>query len=71
MTIQDRITADQQAVAEAQAALDKANAQLASDQAALANVQPELDLITQLEEKLSGNADALNLLEQVKAIVNA
>ena len=71
MTIQDRITADQQAVAEAQAALDKANAQLASDQTALANVQPELDLITQLEEKLSGNADALNLLEQVKTIVNA
>ena len=70
MSIQDKITADEAAVTVAQQALDAANAQLAADQAALANIAPSLDLVAQLEAKITDPA-ILSLLEQVKTLLSA
>lgn len=53
MTLLDTITADKQAVVDAQAALDAANAKLAADEAKLAGIQPHLDLLAQVEGELS------------------
>lgn len=49
MGLAETIAADQAAVAAAQAALDSANAQLATDQAALDAVQPHLSLWQEIE----------------------
>ena len=49
MALADTITADQAAVASAQAALDAANAQLATDQATLAATVPHLSLWQEVE----------------------
>lgn len=64
MTIETDITADQQALADAQAAqvtavaaaqaaVDAAAAKLADDQAKLAAVQPHLDILTNIENELA------------------
>ena len=70
MSIQDRIVADQAEVTNAQALLDAANAKLAADQATLANIAPSLDLVAQLEAKVTDSA-ILALLEQVKTLLVA
>lgn len=74
MTIQEQIAADQQAVAAAQADLDAANAILAADQAKLASIQPHLDLLDQIDAKLTaveeGVDDTLRAaLDSVKASI--
>lgn len=46
------IAADQQAVADAQAVLDAANAKLSADQAALAAVQPHLNALNNISAEL-------------------
>ena len=61
MSYQDKIAADQAAVDQAQAVLNAAEAQLVSDQAAQAAVQPHLALIDQIETELASveqNMDA-------------
>jgi len=74
MTIQDQIAADQQAVAAAQADLDAANAILAADQAKLASIQPHLDLLDQIDAKLTAVEEIVDdnmraALDSVKARV--
>ena len=70
MSIQDKIIADEINVKSAQSALDTANAQLAADQAFLANIAPSLDLVAQLEARITDPA-ILSLLEQVNAALVA
>lgn len=59
MTIQDKIAQDQADVAAAQAALDAANTRLATDQEALAAVQPHLSLLDQIEAELTKVEDGV------------
>jgi hypothetical protein len=49
MALTDQIAADQQAVADAQAALEAAQAKLAQDQAALDALQPHLSMWQEVE----------------------
>ena len=49
MSLQDQVTADQQAVQAAQTALDAANAQLAADQAKLEAAAPHLSMLQKIE----------------------
>lgn len=67
MTIQDVIIADQAAIVTAQAALDKAVATLAADQAKAAAIQPHLDMLAQVEAELLKIEDGLS--EQLKATI--
>ena len=71
MSLQDQITADTQALADAQAKLaadtaadqaviDAAAAKLAADQAALAAIQPHLSLLDQIESELTKVEDGVS-----------
>ena len=76
MTIQENIAADQSSVAEAQAALDAANAKLASDQDALAAVQPHLSLWQEVEECAATwtgdvQADLRAIVAKARALLSA
>lgn len=75
MTLQDQIAADQQAVADAQAALDAANAQLAQDQAKLDAIAPHLTLLDQIEAHIAGaeesvKAGVANLVAELRNLIN-
>lgn len=75
MSLQDQITVDQQSVTDAQTALDAANAKLAADQAALAAVQPHLDLLSKIESELGAVEDDVEdalraALDDIKARIS-
>lgn len=53
MSLQETIAADEVNVTAAQAALDAANVQLATDQAKLAAIQPHLSILDQIESELA------------------
>lgn len=75
MNLQDQITADQQAVAEAQAALDAANAKLAEDLAKQAAIAPHMTLLDQIEAHIATAEESvkqgvLNLVSELRNLIN-
>lgn len=76
MSIQDQITADQNAVAEAEAALSAAKDKLAADQAALDAIAPHLSLWQEVEacaDSMSGGieSDLRAIVARAKALLGA
>jgi hypothetical protein len=75
MSLSDQIAADQQAVADAQAALDAANAKLAEDQAAYDAAQPHLTMWQEVEataKKYGGEIETefMSLVAKARAFIN-
>ena len=75
MNLQDQITADQQAVADAQAALDAANAKLAEDQNRLNAIAPHLSVLDRLEAHIATADEAvkqgvLSLVAELRNLIN-
>lgn len=75
MNLQDQIAADQQAVAEAQAALDAANAKLAEDLAKQAAIAPHMTLLDQIEAHIATAEESvkqgvLNLVSELRNLIN-
>ena len=71
MSIQDRITADEAAVAQAQATLDAAMAVLTQDRAVAASLQPRLDTLEKIGAMLQTvsegmSADAVVAVDEVR-----
>ncbi len=74
MSIQDQVDKDKEAVAAAQAALDQAMAQLVADEEKLSTVQPQLDLLLQVELEMAKAHDGADdqgkkTLEAVQASI--
>lgn len=75
MNLQDQIAADMQAVADAQAALDAANAKLSDDQGKLAAISPHLSLLDQIEAHIATTEETvkqgvLNLVAELRNLIN-
>jgi len=75
MSLTDQIAADQQAVADAQAALDAANVKLAQDQAALDAAQPHLSMWQEVEataKKYGGEIETefMSLVARARAFLD-
>jgi len=75
-TLTDSIAADQTAVANAVAALDAANTQLAADQASLDAIQPHLTVLAELEAQAAGWESAVaddvrSAIARIRALLGA
>jgi len=75
MNLQDQIAADAQAVADAQAQLDAANAKLAEDQAKLEAIAPHLSVLDRLEAHIATAEESvkqgvLNLVAELRNLIN-
>jgi len=75
MTLTEQITADEQAVKDAQAALDAAQATLAKDKAAYDALQPHISLLDQIQGEVgkleTEAANAISpLIAQLRSLFN-
>lgn len=75
MNLQDQIAADLQAVADARAALDAANAKLDEDRAKQATIAPHMTLLDQIEAHIATTEEsvkqgALTLVAELRNLIN-
>lgn len=75
MNLQDQIAADQQAVADAQAALESAQARLAADLAKQAAIAPHLSLLDQIEAHMATVEESIKQgvmarVAELRALIN-
>lgn len=70
MSLTEKVVADQEAVAIAQAALDAATAQLAADQAALDALAPQVAAWQAVEDFANGNSFPDSVREPLLALVS-